>query len=212
MISARDLYIYFSYFSSLSVLAPIVFSFSKFSAFSNQLKALFFYLLLNLTNDIIGYLLFVNNLSTTISFEIISIIEGLVIIYIYKEQFNFSIRTMLAIQFIISCLFILIHFTSPSKLDFSNAIVDLAICFFAIRYFTQIFINLKIPVLTNYYFFWINSAFLFYFGTTFLFSLFENFIRSGSETLAIFIWSLQLISNIIHNFLITVGIWKIQKA
>jgi hypothetical protein len=210
--SAKDIYIYFSYLSSLSVLVPIIIGLFKFSAFNKQLKALFAYLLLNLVNDFIGYLLFINNISTAFSFEIFAIIQGFIVVYIYSERFKFSFRTMLILQLIMLSLFLFIHFISPPSLDFSNALVDLIICFFGVRYFTQIFINLQIPVLTNYYFFWINTAFLFYFGTTFLFSLFENFIRSGSETLAIFIWSIQLISNIIHNFLLSIGIWKIRKT
>ncbi len=210
--SAKDIYIYFSHLSSLSVLIPIIISLIKLSAFNKQLKALFIYLLLNLSNDVIGYVLFINNTSTTFSFEIFTILQGFIVVYIYSNQFKFSHRTMLSIQLLMLCLFLFIHFISPTSSDFSNAFVDLIICFFGVRYFTQIFINLQVPVLTNYYFFWINTALLFYFGTTFLFSLFENFIRSGDETLAFFTWSIQLISNITHNFLLSIGIWKIKKT
>lgn len=212
MITAKEIYVYFTYLSSLSVLVPIVISLFKFSAFNKQLKALFAYLLLNLTNDFIGYLLFINNISTAFSFEIFAIIQGFIIVYIYSERFEFSFLRMLTVQLLMLSLFLFVHFVSPTSLDFSNALVDLVLCFFGVRYFTQIFINLQIPVLTDYYFFWINTAFLFYFGTTFLFTLFENFIRSGDETLAFLTWSIQLISNIIHNFLLSIGVWKIQKT
>lgn len=197
--------------SSLSVLIPIIFSLIRYSAFNNQLKALFIYLIVNLINEIICFVLFSNKLSTVLSFEIFEIAEGLIILYIYGQQFKLTTKHILIWQSSLLGLFIVIYLIPGIPSNLGSASVAIVMCILGVVYFYNIFNEMQIPLLSNHYFFWINTAFLFYFGSTFLLSLFENFIRTGTETTAIFLWSIQLISNIIHNFLLSVGIWKTQK-
>ena len=211
MITAKDIYVSFSHLSSLSVLIPIILCLTKYSAFNNQLKALFFYLLVNLINDIICFILFSNKFSTTLFFEIFTIFEGLIILYIYAKQFNLSTKVILIYEAALLGLLVIIYIVPGIPSDFGSASVAILLCSLGVIYFNKVFNELQIPILTNYYFFWLNTAFLFYFGTTFLLSLFENFIRSSAETVSIFLWSIQLACNIIQNFLLSIGIWKIQK-
>lgn len=64
---------------------------------------------------------------------------------------------------------------------------------------------MKIPL------FWINGAFLFYFGSTIFLSLFEEYIRSNGIGLISLLWPIQIIATIILNTLIVIGLYKEVK-
>jgi hypothetical protein len=90
----------------------------------------------------------------------------------------------------------------------AEAVIIMALALF---YFFRIFVNMSIPRLTEHYFFWLNSAFLIYFPSTFLISLFEDIIRNSPHYQIRYLWIIRLFVNIIFNILLTVGICKVKR-
>ena len=206
-----ELYFYFTLISAASVIVPITFSLIKLSAFNKQLKALFIYLLLSLINDSICFAMFLMNQETLIPIEIYSTLQCFLIFYIFSKEFKLSTPIITIAQLIMFCLFGLTFIIPNLKFEIIEGAESFLICSLAFYFFYKVFKKLLIPVLTEYYFFWVNTAFLFYFGTTFILVLFDFYIRN-SGNIGVLLWSIQLMTNIIHNFLLTIGIWKVQKT
>lgn len=93
----------------------------------------------------------------------------------------------------------------------SNTLLSLIVISLAITYFYSIFLEMRIKNLKKHFLFWMNSAFLIYYGTTFYLTLFEDFIRSYDNNLYYFIWPILLITNIIFNLILAKGIWTMRN-
>ncbi|MBX3164703.1 MAG: hypothetical protein KF900_09485 [Bacteroidetes bacterium] len=95
--------------------------------------------------------------------------------------------------------------------DRLNIAETLFILGFVLYYYFHLVKKTDIPVLTQYYFFWINTAFLWYFTTNLFVLSSEHFFVSPNESYTNFLWGYHLISNIIYNTLLATGVWKIAE-
>jgi hypothetical protein len=175
------------------------------------LKALFFYLLLTLTTEISSILLANKGFTNFWTLNLFTILEFILVSLIYAYEFNIQknkLFLLLVAAFIVTAA---IQFSHDSSNSITLFIEGMILVTFSAVYFFKVFSDLKIPRLTNYYFFWLNSAFLIYFTVPFFLLLFENFVRTTDLSLAFLLWPIQLVTNISFNTLLSIGIWKIRQ-
>jgi hypothetical protein len=147
-------------------------------------------------------------------------------IYTLICQFNLSLFYWFLIQnrviriFILAfnCLFLLffiynIQFITDNLMRAQLAYLLSSMFLICISsfYFYKVYTEMKITNLFQDGLFWINSAFLIYFSSTFYVSLFEEYIRSEDLNLLYYTWPIQLVSTIIFNVILSRGIWLMRK-
>lgn len=82
----------------------------------------------------------------------------------------------------------------------------------ATSFFSQMINDPRIANLRLYPLFYMNSAVLFYFGTTICLRLFEFYIHFYSPEMKYFIWPFQLIANIIYHLILARSIWLMKRT
>lgn len=199
--------------SILSPFVPLFFSIKNRRALNKQLGALFLYFLISIIAELTDVYKGKNDPTTSILF---TIAEYSLIVYIFwlelkRKNFKIIISAFSMLFFILT-IFSVSYF---NDLDLANDIAttseSILIITLGILYFHKIFTDLDIPKLTNYYYFWLNSAFLLYFSTALFLFLFKSYIKKMDE-LAPFLWSIHLIINITYNILLAIGICKHRKT
>lgn len=149
-------------------------------------------------------------------YHIYTLTTGLLILYFYKSLFT-NKKTILLLNcsmlFFSTISLFLFFYNDGYRFNntFSNILISVFIISFSIYYFYTLFVKMNIKNLLNYPQFWIVSAFLIFFGTTFYLSLFEDFVRSYNYNLLNYIWPIHLTSTIIFNLLLSKGIWTMRK-
>lgn len=205
---------YFSIF--IQFLPFTLLFFIKNKVFYSIQRTLLIFCTISIVSDFAGLILapiFKNNNPI---YHIYSLTAGVTILIIYISIFqHLRIKKLI---FFVSIIFVILSiffffYKDGYKINntFSNIALCLIIMVLSIYYFYTIFIEKKIKVLKDHYFFWINCAFFIYYGTIFYISLFENFIRSYNYDLFLYIWPIQLITTIIFNLILAKGIWTMRK-
>jgi hypothetical protein len=194
--------------SLLSILVPL-FLYFRVSVFNAQLRILLAYLLLSLVVELgslwIILVLHTQNLHLLRAY---SVIELLLLAYLYIYELRYQKLRILWPAGLLVFRFLL-HFLLPEhEIRFFGLFSCLLMISLSCIYFYRILDTLEVPVLTRHYFFWINTAVLFYFGGTIFISVFENFIMSASIAVGSMLWIIQLICNIVFHLLLGMGIWK----
>lgn len=204
--------------SMLSGLVPLLFVVKRYKAFSTQLKALFIYLIGALFIEIIMPLLpilDVTHFYTPVQLSF-AIFEFIMIAYIFWLEFYKRSLKITIIGFVIAYLIgLIITFiftnTTGNVIDVADIMEASFIIILSIIFFFNVFTDLEIPKLTNYPFFWLNSAFLVYFGTAFFLFLFNNAAKDFDKAIVYFLTAIHHIVNIAYNILITIAICKVKK-
>lgn len=148
--------------------------------------------------------------------HVYTFLAGLITIYIYIIVFNESsvkkILIVFSILFSLFCIFTFFFHKGYLEENIGpNIILTITIIFLSLRYFYKTFSEMKILNLFRHGFFWINSAFLVYYSTTFYISIFEDLIRFNIN-LILFIWPIQLLTTILFNLILAKGIWTMIKS
>ena len=180
----------------------------------NLCRALLLLCVISILSDLIGIIagpIFKNNNPI---YHIYDILSGAVILHIYKLNFtNEKTKKIIILLLFVYVTFsiFLFFYKDGYKFDNTKSVISLKIIviLLSIYYFLTLFYELKIRSLKNYYFFWINTAFLFYCSTTFYVFLFEDFVLL--HTNEFYLWPIHLIDTIIFNLLLSKGIWKMKK-
>lgn len=204
--------------SMLSGIVPLLFGAKRYKAFSIQLKALFIYLIGALSVEIVMTLLPLFELThfyTPVQLSF-AIFEFLIIAYIFWLEFNkrsikitiLSVVILYIVGLIISYVF---SKNSSSITDAADIMEASIVIMLSITFFFNVFTDLEIPKLTSYPFFWLNSAFLVYFGTAFFLFLFNNAAKDFDKAIVYFLTAIHHIVNVAYNILITIAICKVKK-
>ena len=180
----------------------------------NLRRAILLLCLISIFSDLIGFIagpIFKNNNPI---YHVYDILSGAVILHIYKLNFtNEKTKKIIILLLFIYVTFsiFLFFYKDGYKFDNTKSVISLKIIviLLSIYYFLTLFYELKIRSLKNYYFFWINTAFLFYCSTTFYVFLFEDFMMLFTNE--IYLWPIHLIATIIFNLLLSKGIWTMKK-
>lgn len=77
-------------------------------------------------------------------------------------------------------------------------------------YFVKIYRDLEILNLYRYYFYWLNSGIMVYFGSTIILTFFEMSVLSQEIFYHKYLWPIQLISTIIFNLFVARAIWTVK--
>lgn len=189
---------------------PMLLLFRK--AFNPQLKALLIYLLLSFATEMASwYCGIYSPKSNFLLINIYSMFEFLIILYIYYKEFHFKKQYPLYVICLLFIFLSLINISLTHHDAIAYAIDAALIASFSVFYFFRLSNDITIPKLTNFYFFWINSAFLFYFSTSFFVFLFMHNVNTLGHTISLFLWSIHMLANISYNVLFIIGIFKIKK-
>ena len=200
------------YSSIISVLIPLLTWIIRNKVFTKQMNALFLYLIGSMSADIFSFFFFNQNVLIAYTF-----FECLIISYLFwLELEKKNLRRMVvisAIAFLITSLCCIILLDDFNLIDSVLTSLEFVIIIcFCILYFFKEFYDLNKPRLTDYWFFWLNSSFLLYFGSSLFIFLFKSYFWGLSPTILNFLWSIHLIANITNNSLISVAICKVKKT
>ena len=202
--------------SNISVLLPFTLLILKLKAFNPQLKAFFVYIFVSMLTEI-TMLCFLNKPQIrSVGGFLFTIIETGLISYMFIKEFKqkhytYFIKIGLSLFLISSIAALFFYKNCFLADDFSRPFEFALIVCFAIMFFYKVFIDLIIPNLLNYYFFWFNTAFLVYFGANFILFLLFPYVDKENKYFLSVLGIFHLLINIIYNILLSIGIWKIKK-
>lgn len=207
-----------SYLSSLSSLIPLIASIVKNKTLNSSLRVLFLYLLVSFITELISTIFAKNGngIRNYIIQNIFTMLECGLIAGIYYQHFTSKqSKIMVTIALIFILTVALIRFGLLEEINKRDAVINtLESCFFIILaylYFNKLMFELNITSLGDYYFFWLNSAFLIYFSGAFFLFLFNDFLITCDLQRFYLLYSLHLIINIAYNTLLAIGVCKIKQ-
>lgn len=202
--------------SRYSVLIPIIASLIKIKALNKTLRALLFYLMACLLAEVLSFILFEEEKKVNIVFNCFTVLEGIIICYIYYIELlesKFRALALFALGFLLfsaSYFFVVKHLLTERDNTVSTVEAVLIVILSGL-YFYKLTLDNRFPKLETYYFYWINFAFLLYFGGAFLLFMNTDFIEKSSPTTVYTLWGLHQALNIISYILLSVGIWKLKQ-
>lgn len=202
-----------------STLLPLVFALPRFKTFNKPLKVLIIYLLVSFSTDNFhGVCMKMiegrtgRMIATKQIYFAFTVVEYIILAYMYKLELN-TVKTknffwLSLVLFFVAAFF---EWYSNSIITFSSALSAAFIISFSIAVFYQIFKEQEIPLLGDYYFFWINAGLLIYFGAYFFLSFFEIYIRT-IHVFGQFLVAIHSFVAVTFHLLVTIGICKIKKS
>lgn len=209
--------IYWISFSSY--LLPIIVFIPKkgiFKTEDNLSSVLLFYQIICISTELfnIFYMQFFRNNNPVIHIYTI-VIFVLVSFFYFKIFKNFNYKKLLFPMTIFFIIYSFYEFFNNQGYLNVNTKPYLILTIYTIIlssiYFYKVYSEMKIANLFQDGLFWVNSAFLIYFSSTFYVSLFEEYIRSEDSNLLYYTWPIQLVSTIIFNVILSRGIWLMRK-
>jgi len=209
---------YIAYFSAFSIILPLILIILIIKRITEkQYKILFVYLLSGFITEIVSLLFKSNNNIRSIILSLYVILEISLICKLYLFQFNQSIIrfTIKLFWLLILTVSILIYIFNENYFDvflFLHPIQNAVIIIIGFIYLYSI-INKSVSI--NFfkdYFFWINIAFIIYFGSQFLINLGMQHIDTSIKSNIYILGFLHIILNILYNILLAIGIYKIKRV
>jgi len=155
----------------------------------------------------------INNMIVFQLFGVLSLI-GYGIIFCWLNK-NIWFRRILISSIVLIDIFLIAH-ASFNHLWFQPNMVNSLLSAFvpfllSIIFFLQLMLNPIEKKLVKYPYYWINTAVLIRFGMAFFALIFIERILPNSE-LAIYLWPIVSVSNIIYNILFSRGVWMMRRA
>jgi len=206
-------YNFLTYASIFSVGVPIAVSLIRFLKLNQALKSLLIYLLISGLCDVVCVFYRENNVLLNVFLNAFTILEGILIFYIYRLELRKNLIIAVAFGFFsIVCIW---QFFIQKQIFLEDTVVStleaLLVIVLSGLYFHKQLSDDSVTRPTKFYFFWINLSFLFYFGAGLLLFATNDFINRAPVNVASLLWGLHLLVNIGCNLLFAFGVWKIQK-
>ncbi|MEN9998485.1 MAG: hypothetical protein RI922_1475 [Bacteroidota bacterium] len=212
------LYDFLVFSSVISYLLPFILSIKKiiFGIRNDELRILFLISIVSFLSEVCSfsfiYFLKLSNNSIVQVYTLIMI--GLIYRY-YRKKVLLAFKNIhgyILVVMLVYMLFFFFYDCGFNKMNvFANIFLTLYTILLASIYFYKVYTEMKITNLFQDGLFWINSAFLIYFSSTFYVSLFEEYIRSENSDLLYYTWPIQLVSTMIFNVILSRGIWLMKK-
>ena len=202
--------------SALSVIIPLILYCLTFKALHKYMGALLAYIILCGLADLLSYISLDHEIYILEILNVFTILEGLLLFYLYEKALNNrTITILIRISVGIFLIVAITRFVFQNKFSKEDDVVStLASAFIglfaAVCLYRQL-VDPSIKKLERYYFFWINLAFLLYFGTSFLLFFNNDFIANSSQQTAQIIWSIHQFLNLTGNILISYGLWQAKQ-
>lgn len=205
-----------SFSSYLIPIFLLAFLKSKFKTERELLSVLFVYVSLSVLTEIINLIfidLFNNNNPVIHIYTVLGFVN---LVYFYKlllkDKYYDNFYKPIILLFSFLSLFYSFFIKGIMNINvISNLIFTIFMVFSSSLYFYKIYTEMKVSNLFQDGLFWVNSAFLIYFSSTFYVSLFEDIIKSVDLNLFYYTWPIQLVSTIIFNVILSRGIWLMRK-
>jgi len=207
-----------SYLSVYSGLLPLIFFIPyifKFKTLSPVLKVLFFYCLYSILNE--GWSELTNHKPNFYVANIYTYVECISIAVIYYKisdnKANFLwlciFIAVFTIFFMLSCFF---WGNINGVQNILMTFEAIFIIVLSIIFFFRLINNSQVTELTDYYFFWMNTAFLVYFSGSLAVFLFLKYIQRTNPTdIMKGLWMVHLFFNIVYNILLSKSIYTWKK-
>jgi hypothetical protein len=194
--------------SAFTVIIPIAVFIYVRKSLALSSRILFVYLVFSLFAELTH--LVISGKHTELVSVIFAYIEFVCIWLVYVIQYRATWKWRLVLYSVL--LIASSVFVYSFKIGRSHSLFGSTYCFviviLAFIFFLKEERSSKFEKLTDYFFFWYNSAFLLYFGTTlFIFLSFDLFVKVQVIYQRI-LWSILLVSNILLYLGLTVGAWK----
>ena len=173
-------------------------------------------LCLGISTDLLSSILIQFEVYSSIQEYIYALIIGPLIFLLYKNEISARIVKTLCKALIVGyTLFFLFYFL----LNFSKTIdvnipyipLIIIVLSLSLTYLFDTFLKMEIPDLTKSFFFWINTGFMIYFGFSLFLHFFSEIVTQDID-IFMYTWPIQLISTILFNITILIGIWRTKQT
>lgn len=187
----------------------------KFKNWSSDkyVRALFGLLGISLITDVVCFIVANYGIHTTPFQFVYIILSSIITLNIYRIHFKKTkIFILLIIIFELFTIYtLLIHDGLIGGINLPYLFLIIIVLAMSVAYFYRLFKKMDIPLLTDNFFFWMNSAFMVYFGTTLFLYLFENVLTDPSMGIYLYTWPIQIVATIIFNCILIRGIWVTRR-
>jgi len=198
------------YLSIISVLIPTLVLFYK-RGFDRERILLLTYLISGLITEVVSlYFVKVMHVSNGAVFHAFTIIEISLVGTVYLYEFGIA-QKHLFLGLIVLVRLLCLPLPDLLETQIFAIISSVVLLTASVYYFYGIFDRLDIPILTQHWFFYINSAVIFYFGISFVYWTFFNQIQTSPIVVYKFLWSIKLCSNIIYHLILAKGLWIVPR-
>jgi hypothetical protein len=198
----------------LSLIIPFTIGVIRFKTLNVMLRVLFSYVIVcSLAEGLSVILASYNIYAYYFSQNVFTLLEYTFLVTIYFLEFKSKkerqVIWAVTLIYVMSVTYYFIRFdtftmsTSIPYIIEAFILIGLSVYFL---YKTQV--ELTIPSLKDYPFFWVNCAILIYFSTSLILFLCNDYLENCKREQFESLWSLHLIGNIIYNNLLGIAIWK----
>lgn len=168
-----------------------------------------------IATDLLSTILIQLEIYSSIQGYIYSLILGPLVFILYKNEISIQIvkgvcNVLIVLYFLFFLSYFIINFDYMIDVNVSYIPLIISVLILSLIYLFDTFLKMEIPDLTKSFFFWINTGFMVYFG----FSLFLHFfseVVTHDIDIFIYTWPIQLLSTIIFNITIIIGVWRTKQ-
>jgi hypothetical protein len=184
---------------------------------SIETLSLFIYVFISIIADIIGvYLINDDEIRTRIQY-FFTIFEILVISIMYltivnNVYFKLSIKLLALLFVVFYILYLLFSKSFLKTYYYFEPIEAFFIVMYSISYLYEKIKNSDLLNVSENYFFWINSAFLIHFGSTFILVLLTPFFDTADTYNMNILGLYYYVICILFQTILTIGVWKIKPT
>lgn len=198
------------------LLFPIIISLIRYKYLKNELKFIWYFILLGTFFEILSRTLLYLKVRNTLPFlHLYTTLEFITIGLFYQRFFgSFFSRKLLPIIIITFVTFAIINAFFIQKINnfntYASGLEGILVIGLSLLCFYKMLIELDTRSPTKQPIFWINSGFLFYFaGNLFVFIL-SNFIKEDNYLLSL-AWGMHAFLMIVLHFFIGIGLWQSHR-
>lgn len=183
---------------------------------SYTIKALLLLLIVNLSTGLTNLIPSFGVSNHPITFQVLILVQALLVISVYYNHFRNYLAQQLSLLLIclslsagaIGVIYYLLfdYFTLVPLFVYCVATI---IC--SLMAFYRFLADLNVPNLTRNFFFWVNTAFLFYYLAIFIAVPFSGYFDTDSQLITNLV-TFSLLSGTVFNILITLGAWKVERT
>jgi len=201
------------YLSLVSILGPFVCGLIKIKTLDIASRVLFSYVIVSIVAEVISYKF---NYLTDIYFttqNLFVLLEFLLFTIIYLIEFRTrSVKVLILITTVCFFAYALKIYLNLGTIEVQESnlsvLESMILIVFALYFFFQVLVDLRIKNILSYPFYWLNVAVILYFTSSIMLFLFDDFISHATQEAFERIWSLHLFGNIVFNTLLSIALWK----
>lgn len=200
----------------VSTILPLLFLILSDKAYHKIWWALLYICIFWLASDLTTLVFSYYELNTFLVFNLFDIGSTVLLINLYWYAFEGNVirskLVHLSIFYVLSTTLVYSFFGGWFKPNpVCSFLTMLTPIFLSVYYFYSLLSEAEVKNLYKFYFFWINSAVLIHYGMSFFVNTFIHvFFMNQNVTMSL--WPILMISNMIFNVTLTIGIWRMRRT